>query len=131
MLRLSKTKYERMFGKKAPKETMQSKYRNRKCSWSGINFPSERERDRYILLYHDQMDGKISDLQTQVKFVLIPPQRIDGKLIERGCSYIADFVYKDREGRTIVEDSKGFRTREYTIKRKLMLEKYGIQIREV
>lgn len=131
MLRLSKAQFEQIFGKKAPKEPKPPKYRNRKCSWRGIDFPSERERDRYIQLWHDQKDGKISGLQTQVKFVLIPPQKIDGKLVERGCSYVADFVYKDPEGRIIVEDTKGFRTREYVIKRKLMLEKYGVWIREI
>lgn len=53
-----------------------------------------------------------------------------GKLLENECSYVADFVYEENET-TIVEDTKGFRTDAYIIKRKLMLERYGIQIREV
>ena len=53
-------------------------------------------------------------------------------LLERACSYIADFVYTDcKTGQTIVEDTKGMRTREYVIKRKLMLYMHGIRIKEV
>ena len=74
----------------------------------------------------------IKDLSRQVKFVLIPSQRDEnGKVIERECSYKADFMYYDEAGETIVEDVKGFRTKEYIIKRKLMLYQYGIRIREV
>lgn len=57
------------------------------------------------------------------------PQRT---LIERACRYIADFVYTDNEtGQTVVEDTKGVRTKEYIIKRKLMLFVHGIRIREI
>lgn len=78
--------------------------------------------------------GKIQDLQTQVKFVLIPSQYgiVDGKkkCIERPVHYIADFVYT--EGcELVVEDTKGFKTKDYIIKRKMMLQKYGIRIREI
>lgn len=45
--------------------------------------------------------------------------------------YVADFVYKDENGEEVVEDVKGMRTKEYIIKRKLMLWQYGIQVREV
>ena len=87
--------------------------------------------------------GAISDLQLQVKFILIPAQREPstfgkrggiklGKLIERECSYIADFVYLDTStGKTIVEDAKGMKTEVYKIKKKLMLYVYGVQIKEV
>ena len=76
--------------------------------------------------------GVIKNLSRQVKFVLIPSQRDEnGKVIERECSYKADFMYYDEAGETIVEDVKGFRTKEYIIKRKLMLYQYGIRIKEV
>ena len=78
-----------------------------------------------------QRAGKISNLQRQVKYTLIPSQRIDGKVVERECYYTADFVYRDTgTGKEIVEDSKGMRTKEYIIKRKLMLYKNGIRILE-
>jgi hypothetical protein len=34
-------------------------------------------------------------------------------------------------GETVVEDTKGFRTKDYVIKRKLMLWVHGIKIHEV
>lgn len=51
-------------------------------------------------------------------------------MLERECSYRADFEYTE-DGETIVEDVKGFKTKEYIIKRKLLLWRYGIKIREV
>ena len=108
-----------------------SKYRNQKCSWKGIVFDSILERDRFIILEADQREGKISDLRRQVKYVLSPEQRIGGKLVERECSYIADFVYKLPSGEEVVEDTKGFVTKEFIIKRKLVLSVYGIRIRMV
>ena len=50
--------------------------------------------------------------------------------MERPCTYVADFVYKEG-GKTVVEDTKGFRTKDYIIKRKLMLQVHGIRIKEV
>lgn len=120
-----------------------AKYKNKKILVNGIQFDSRKEARRYIALLDLQQRGHITDLQTQVKFVLIPSQRepdkvgvrggkIKGKLIERECCYIADFRYFDkRTGETVVEDTKGFKTKDYTIKRKLMLHVHGIRIKEV
>lgn len=90
--------------------------------------------------------GEIINLQRQVKYVLIPPQHEtyerygkkgqrlkDGhKTIEKECAYIADFQYHDaKTGKLVVEDTKGVRTKDYIIKRKLMLWVHGIRIIEV
>ena len=110
---------------------------------SVITFDSMKEMKRFIELRYMEQVGLISDLQRQVKFVLIPAQRepdtvgkrggiIKGQLIERECAYIADFVYIDEETQeTIVEDTKGVKTPEYIIKRKMLLYFYGIRIKEV
>jgi hypothetical protein len=75
--------------------------------------------------------GVITDLKRQVKFELIPSQKNEfGKVIERPVTYVADFVYA-KNGKQIVEDVKGFKTKEYVIKRKLMLYVHGIRIHEV
>jgi hypothetical protein len=66
-----------------------------------------------------------------VQYELIPSQRINGKVVERPVKYVADFVYTTEDGLQVVEDTKGVRTKEYIIKRKLMLWQYGIQIKEV
>ena len=108
-----------------------NKYNNNKITLNGIKYDSKKEARRHQELLLLQRAGKITDLQRQVKYILIPSQRIDGKVAERECSYIADFVYHDVEsGKTVVEDTKGFKTKDYIIKRKLMLHKHGIQITE-
>ena len=69
--------------------------------------------------------------------MLIPAQKIDGKVFERAVKYRADFVYKDKNGETVVEDVKGYRDpssagfAKFVLKRKLMLYVHGIRIREV
>ena len=110
-----------------------NKYHNRKVITSdGIEHASQKEANRWCELKLLERAGKIFDLQRQVKFTLIPAQHEGKKLLERECAYIADFVYKDAEsGKLIVEDTKGVKTKDYIIKRKLMLWKEGIRIKEV
>lgn len=120
-----------------------NKYKNKKITIDGLTFDSKREAKRYQELRLLEKAGAIRDLRTQVKFVLIPAQREPdiigpkggkkpGKLLERECAYIADFVYRDTAtDKTEVEDTKGMRTKDYIIKRKLMLERYKIRIREI
>nr|DAI03029.1 MAG TPA: Endonuclease [Caudoviricetes sp.] len=118
-----------------------SKYHSKKTTRGGVTFDSRMEARRYDELLLLQQAGKIKNLRRQVKFVLIPTQREpkiigprggvkNGKLLERECSYVADFVYSEN-GKMVVEDAKGVRTKDYIIKRKLMLRVYGIRIREV
>lgn len=120
-----------------------SKYGAKKVEIDGIIFDSKKEGRRYQELKMLQKAGDISGLQRQVKYILIPAQRepdtkgprggiIKGKLLERECSYIADFVYKNTHtGEWVIEDTKGFRTAEYKIKRKMMLYFHNIRIKEV
>ena len=107
-----------------------SKYRNKKVVVDGITFDSKKEATRYRELVLLERAGRITDLQQQVKYELIPSQKINGKVVERPCFYVADFVYT-QDGQRIVEDTKGFKTPEYIIKRKLLLHKYGIRINEI
>ena len=106
------------------------KYKNRKLTIDGEVFDSQKEARRYEELALLQRAGQISDLKRQVRYELIPTQRIGGKVVEKSCVYIADFVYTEND-ETVVEDTKGFRTKDYIIKRKLMLHVHGIRIREV
>jgi hypothetical protein len=110
---------------------MANKYRNKKVILDGIEFDSRKEAQRWFELRMLERAKEIESLQRQVKYVLIPSQKIDGKTVERECAYIADFVYTEKDGQVVVEDTKGFRTDAYIIKRKLMLERYGIRIREI
>ena len=107
-----------------------SKYGNRKVVFNGETFDSEKEFGRYRELQLLERAGEIEDLQRQARFRLVEPGNGTYRM-EKAVDYIADFVYHDsRTGALIVEDSKGYRTPEYVIKRKLMLEKYGISILE-
>ena len=132
------------------------KYHSKKITRDGETFDSIKEYKRYCELLLLERAGEITNLRRQVKFVLIPaqyePDTIGsrggikkGKLIERECSYIADFVYEYHKLNrpdvprevysarvyTVVEDTKGFKTKDYIIKRKLMLQVHGIRIKEV
>ena len=104
-----------------------NKYNARKAEIDGITFDSRKEAQRYAELKLLLRGGEIRDLRLQVKYELIPKQ--DG---ERACNYVADFVYEDAvTGQTVVEDTKGVKTRDYIIKRKLMLWRYGIKVVEI
>lgn len=109
---------------------MGSKYNSRKTVVDGITFDSAKEAQRYRELTLLEKAGVISGLTRQQAFTLLPNQKIDGKVVERAVKYVADFCYY-RDGEYIVEDTKGFRTADYIIKRKLMLYTQGIQIKEV
>lgn len=115
-----------------------AKYNNVKIDGYDSKKEYRRAKDLKLL----EKKGIITRLQEQVKYELISPQyrfyEVQGvrkmlckkKLIERGVYYIADFVYY-RDGEYIVEDTKGVRTKDYIIKRKLMLYVHGIKIKEV
>lgn len=119
-----------------------TKYGNRKVTVNGITYDSKKEARRAQELEALQAAGEIICLRRQVPFVLIPAQKepdrtgpkggtIKGKTIERAVMYIADFCYEKKTGELIVEDTKGMRTPEYIIKRKLMLWIHGIKIKEI
>lgn len=122
---------------------MRSKYGNKKAIHNGITFDSRRERDRYISLLTLLRAGEISDLKMQVPFEIIPAvyETVEKQLktkvkmveqrVQRATHYIADFVYKDKDGNLVVEDSKGCRTKEYLLKKKMMRAFLGIEIKEV
>lgn len=109
------------------KVTRGNKYHARKSG----GYASCKEHRRANELKLLQKAGIISNLREQVRYELIPAQYDkQGKLIERACSYVADFVYTEKNGETIVEDTKGMRTDVYRIKRKLMLHVHGVKIIE-
>lgn len=123
-----------------------NKYGNKKIFYDGIYFDSKTEARRYQELKLLERAGVITDLQLQKDFELIPAQyeyfprygkngkRLkDGRrCIEQSCVYKADFCYYDVEKKeNVVEDTKGMRTKDYIIKRKLMLFVHGIKIKEV
>ena len=108
-----------------------SKYLNKKTTIDGITFDSKKEALHYGELKEMEKQGLIYDLKLQVPYELIPAQKEGKKVVERALTYKADFVYTTCTGKTVVEDVKGKKTELYIAKRKFMLWKYGIKIREV
>lgn len=126
---------------------MYSKYNSSKCLCNqGHKHDSRKEARRCNELHFLQMAHEISELEIQKKYILIPAQREpssevykrgpkkgqskEGKVLEKECAYYADFCYTEN-GRYIVEDTKGMRTPDYKIKKKLMLYVHGIKITEI
>ena len=99
-----------------------NKYGNKKIKIDGITFDSKKEGSRFFDLKMLQKAGEISDLELQPKFEIVPGVKWNGKK-HRARFYIGDFLYKEN-GLTIVEDTKGFRTPIYKIKRQLFLIQY-------
>ena len=125
-----------------------NKYHNKKYTYLGIKFDSLKECRRYSELRLLEQSGKIKDLELQKAYELIPAQYEEstevytkglhkgdpkpGRLLERAVVYRADFVYTDCEtGQQVVEDTKGMRTPEYILKRKMMLYIHHIKIKEI
>ncbi|RAJ00462.1 uncharacterized protein DUF1064 [Chitinophaga skermanii] len=99
------------------------KYRNKICYVFGNKFDSKKEALRYIELKEQENLKSISNLRLQVKYAIV----VNNVKI---CTYIADFVYTDKKGTTIIEDVKGVRTPVYKLKKALMLATHGICILE-
>ena len=110
------------------------KYRNRKVTRNGETYDSIKEADRHATLKMLERAGKITKLQRQVKFELLPAQKDPntGRVLERAVTYVADFCYWENSDKWAytVEDVKGFKTPEYKLKRKMMLYFHGIRIKE-
>ena len=123
-----------------------TKYGSRKVTVNGETFDSVKEYRRYCELKLLEKAGTITALETQKPFELIPAQyeyyarygkkgqRLkDGKrCIEKSVVYNADFYYIEN-GKEVVEDTKSeaTKTKDYIIKRKLMLYLHKIRIKEV
>ena len=104
----------------------ESKYHNRRVTVDGISFQSVKEASRWQELRMLERAGEITGLVRQQKIELIPKTKL-----YRACYYVCDFIYFDkRENKTIYEDVKGVRTKEYLLKRKLMYWRHGIEIKE-
>lgn len=115
------TRYDDLIKSALGKKPKSSKYHNNKTD----GYASRREAKRAQELKMLEQAGEISNLQEQVYFTVVPEQ-----VGEMAVGYVADFVYYDMSGNKIVEDCKGMKTREYILKRKLMLYVHGIKIKE-
>ena len=116
-----------------------SKYHAVKATVDGIKFDSKKEARRYEELLERLESGEIRDLKLQPHFTLQEAfKTVDGESI-KSIVYVADFSYRERRlddgGEEyyplVVEDVKGVKTDVYIMKRKMMIERFGITVREV
>jgi hypothetical protein len=89
-----------------------------KVTYYGRTFDSKLEGVRALQLWDRQRRGEISDLCFQVPLV-----------IPNVCKAVIDFTYMEN-GEQVYEDAKGYRTRVWVIKKKLIKEVLGIDVRE-
>lgn len=108
-----------------PTKPKKSKYGAVKTEIDGIVFDSKHEASRYQELRLLEQAGEITNLRLQVPYILFPKSEHG-----RALKYIADFTYNDGNGQLIVEDAKGVKTPVYRLKRRLMAELKGIEIKE-
>ena len=120
---MSAKDYREMMGCPRQPAQKESKYHAQKTEVDGKKFDSKHESRDYLKLKSMEDSGIISNLQTQVSFELQPKYTTkDGRKI-RAITYRADFQYI-RDGVMYVQDSKGFRTKEYALKRKMFEYRY-------
>jgi hypothetical protein len=101
-----------------------NKYRARSITVDGIRFPSRLEANRYGELKLLERAGEISGLTLQPEY----PLTVNG--VNCG-TYRADFRYVEKANGTVIEDTKGFRTPVYRLKKRIVEAIYGIKITEV
>ena len=108
-----------------------SKYKNKKVKVDNIVFDSIKESNRYKELKYLENAGLIKELVLQPKYELQPKFKYEGKTV-RKIEYIADFKYIDiKTNKEVVEDVKGIKTEVYRLKKKMMLYKYNIDVKEI
>ena len=100
-----------------------NKYHAKKITIGNTTYDSKKEFKRAEYLEWLQKIKQISNLQKQVKFVLQEPYVNNKGEKIRAITYIADFVYT-QDGKKIVEDVKGVKTKEYLLKKKIFQYKY-------
>ncbi len=119
--RISSSQFRAMAGEQKP-----SKYRNKRVTVDGIKFASKAEAKYYGDLKQRERAGEVHGVEMQRRFALLGA---DGTLM---ATYVADFCFWDSiEDRFRCIDVKGFETKEFKIKRKMMKGLLGINVEVV
>lgn len=137
-----------------------NKYGNKKLEYQGEMFDSKLELNRYLYLKQLEARGEIRNLRRQVRIQLTPSyfsvervfsEKLNGKELkpkrreyEKNCTYICDFVYEapspffndgagvgEMNWREVCEDTKGYATKDFIVKRKVLLHFYGKVIHSI
>ena len=116
---------------------MTSKYKNKKTVVNGITFDSQKEAERFRQLLLMQQAGEIIGLRLQPEFTLQEAFTTARGERVRAIKYRADFAYNrivkvgaEIRLEPVVEDVKGYRTKDYELKKKFLAGK-GIEVPEI
>lgn len=103
---------------------MKNKYNAKAGYYDDIYFRSSGELNRYIQLKRLMKAGRVEDLELQPKYILQEKYKVGNEKI-RALKYTADFRYLDKDlNKTVIEDFKGKKTKDYEIRKKLFIKKY-------
>ena len=108
-MRLTEAEYQALIG---GRQTKKSKYNSTRVELDGFKFDSVKEANRYSEL---KILKKSKDVYY---FILQVPFKMPG------TKYVADFLVFWADGSHTVEDTKGFRTDTYKLKKKMMAFHY-------
>ena len=109
------------------------KYHNKIVEIDNIKFQSKKESRRYTELKWLERAEIIKELELQKQFELQPKYTNSNGEHIRAITYVCDFYYYDNEKQKyIVEDTKGFRTDVYLLKKKIFEYVYpNLTIKEI
>ncbi len=102
-----------------PRPPKRNKYGAKRTVVDGISFASKKEAAHYCKLKLLKKAGEIKWFCRQPIYDL------------PGFTYRPDFIVCDRNGKIEVQDVKGFRTRDYDLKRRAMQAVWNIEVVEV
>lgn len=105
------------------------KYRNQPIVFEGQKFDSKRELARWLVLQGRERRGEIQRLERQVTYELAPSVRIEGEKRARPALRLkVDFRYIEN-GKTVVDDAKGYADTAFRIRQHLMKSVHGLDVR--
>lgn len=101
-------------------QSKQSKYKSIKTSIDGHTFDSRKEAEYYNELKLRLKTGEIKGFCLQPTFILAEEVK-----------YKPDFIIFNNDNTSEIIDVKGFKTKEYKIKKKIFEDKFNLKIKEV
>lgn len=108
---------------------VRNKYRAKPVIYDGLKFKSKKEGERYLYLKDDEMRGKIKELRCHTWHKIID------KNDKFNAAYYEDDFNYFRDGKFIIEDVKGYKKGVpydlFTLKKKLMYDRYKIEVQEI
>ena len=101
-----------------------TKYNSRKTVIGNLKFDSRKEAEYYMVLCDKKKKGEINWIKLQPEFILQRAFTLENGERVKAIKYVADFEVEYKNGYIEVIDVKGVRTRDYILKKKMLMDKY-------